>query len=155
MNLLERGLMLWQCQKNSSPVNPLKVTFMGEAGVDPGALRKEFLTGQDHYIFHNSQINMKVIHKVSSVFSPFEWWKCFLSLKMVQQDCLNKFYSIIYLEMIAGIENRLVCTTNYYILEMMVSGILWIHCIRRWRSWLWMWSLEYHLFESFQSYCAH
>ena len=33
--------MLWQRQKN-----PLKVTFMGEAGVDTGALRKEFLTGQ-------------------------------------------------------------------------------------------------------------
>ncbi|MED6255333.1 hypothetical protein ATANTOWER_008020, partial [Ataeniobius toweri] len=43
-NLLECGLILWQRQKNSSPVNPLKVTFMGEAGVDTGALRKEFLT---------------------------------------------------------------------------------------------------------------
>ncbi|XP_072560331.1 uncharacterized protein [Paramormyrops kingsleyae] len=44
MNLLERGLMLWQRQKNSSPVNLLKVTFIGEAGIDTGALRKEFLT---------------------------------------------------------------------------------------------------------------
>ncbi|XP_049329197.1 uncharacterized protein LOC107197441 [Astyanax mexicanus] len=44
MNLLERGLMLWQRQKYSSPVNPLKVTFIGEPGVDSGALRKEFLT---------------------------------------------------------------------------------------------------------------
>ena len=52
--------ILWQRQKNSSPVNPLKVTFMGEAGVDTGALRKEFLTGQEHYLFHNSQINIKV-----------------------------------------------------------------------------------------------
>ncbi|XP_072560340.1 uncharacterized protein [Paramormyrops kingsleyae] len=42
MNLLERGLMLWQRQKNSSPVNLLKVTFIGEAGIDTGALRKEF-----------------------------------------------------------------------------------------------------------------
>lgn len=73
VNLLEQGLMLWQRQKNSSPVNPLKVTFMGEAGVDTGALNKEFLTGQDHYIFLNLQINMTVIHKVSSVCSPFEW----------------------------------------------------------------------------------
>lgn len=47
MNLLERGMMLWQRQKTSSPVNRLKVTFMGEAGVDTGALSKEFLTGQD------------------------------------------------------------------------------------------------------------
>ncbi|XP_054587086.1 uncharacterized protein [Nothobranchius furzeri] len=43
-NLIERGLMLWQRQKHSSPQNVLKVTFMGEAGVDTGALRKEFLT---------------------------------------------------------------------------------------------------------------
>lgn len=44
MSLLERGLVLWKRQKCSSPVNRLKVTFMGEAGVDTGALRKEFLT---------------------------------------------------------------------------------------------------------------
>ncbi|XP_076858389.1 uncharacterized protein LOC143512215 isoform X2 [Brachyhypopomus gauderio] len=44
INLLQRGLTLWQRQKHSSPVNPLKVTFIGEPGVDTGALRKEFLT---------------------------------------------------------------------------------------------------------------
>ncbi|RXN15705.1 G2 M phase-specific E3 ubiquitin- ligase-like isoform X2 [Labeo rohita] len=44
MNLLERGMSLWKHQKLSSPINTLKVTFMGEAGVDTGALRKEFLT---------------------------------------------------------------------------------------------------------------
>ncbi|XP_016412951.1 uncharacterized protein LOC107744006 isoform X2 [Sinocyclocheilus rhinocerous] len=44
MNLLERGMSLWKRQKLSSPINTLKVTFMGEAGVDTGALRKEFLT---------------------------------------------------------------------------------------------------------------
>lgn len=43
-NVVERGLVQWQRQKKSSPVNYLKVTFLGEAGVDTGALRKEFLT---------------------------------------------------------------------------------------------------------------
>lgn len=50
MNLLERGMSLWKRQKLSSPINTLKVTFMGEAGVDTGALRKEFLTGEDFCI---------------------------------------------------------------------------------------------------------
>lgn len=45
-NLLERGLKQWQRQKKGNPVNQLKVTFIGEAGVDSGALRKEFLTGK-------------------------------------------------------------------------------------------------------------
>uniref|UniRef100_A0AAV2JTL2 HECT domain-containing protein n=1 Tax=Knipowitschia caucasica TaxID=637954 RepID=A0AAV2JTL2_KNICA len=43
-NLLERGIMQWQRQKKASPLNPLKVSFLGEAGVDTGALRLEFLT---------------------------------------------------------------------------------------------------------------
>ncbi|XP_016349693.1 uncharacterized protein LOC107694502 [Sinocyclocheilus anshuiensis] len=34
----------WQRQKKGNPVNQLKVTFIGEAGVDSTALRKEFLT---------------------------------------------------------------------------------------------------------------
>ncbi|KAF4116602.1 hypothetical protein G5714_004091 [Onychostoma macrolepis] len=42
--MLERGLKQWQRQKKSSPKNPLRVSFIGEAGVDNGALRKEFLT---------------------------------------------------------------------------------------------------------------
>ncbi|XP_028451799.1 uncharacterized protein LOC114567093 isoform X2 [Perca flavescens] len=43
-NILERGLLQWQRQKKNSPTATLKVTFFGEAGVDTGALRKEFLT---------------------------------------------------------------------------------------------------------------
>ncbi|KTG36826.1 hypothetical protein cypCar_00015855 [Cyprinus carpio] len=43
-NILERGLKLWKRQKTGSPVNPLKITFLGEPGVDTGALRKEFLS---------------------------------------------------------------------------------------------------------------
>uniref|UniRef100_A0A8C2A4U8 HECT domain-containing protein n=1 Tax=Cyprinus carpio TaxID=7962 RepID=A0A8C2A4U8_CYPCA len=42
--MLERGLKQWQRQKKSSPKNPLRVSFIGEAGIDNGALRKEFLT---------------------------------------------------------------------------------------------------------------
>lgn len=44
-NLFQRGLIQWQRQKKGSPVNKLNVTFIGEAGIDTGALSKEFLTG--------------------------------------------------------------------------------------------------------------
>lgn len=44
-NLVQRGLIQWQRQKKGSPVNKLNVTFIGEAGIDTGALSKEFLTG--------------------------------------------------------------------------------------------------------------
>ncbi|CAL9692658.1 unnamed protein product [Knipowitschia caucasica] len=43
-NLLERGIMQWQRQKKASPLNPLKDSFIEEAGVDTGALRLEFFT---------------------------------------------------------------------------------------------------------------
>ncbi|KAM6932103.1 G2/M phase-specific E3 ubiquitin-protein ligase-like [Lycodopsis pacificus] len=43
-NIVERGLLQWQRQKKNSPTATLKVTFFGEARVDTGALRKEFLT---------------------------------------------------------------------------------------------------------------
>ncbi|XP_039512622.1 uncharacterized protein LOC120468048 [Pimephales promelas] len=42
--MLERGLKLWQRQKTGGPANELKITFIGEAGIDTGALRKEFLS---------------------------------------------------------------------------------------------------------------
>lgn len=45
-SVFERGLQLWQRQKNGGPMNPLKVSFLGELGVDTGALRKEFLTSK-------------------------------------------------------------------------------------------------------------
>ncbi|XP_041841563.1 uncharacterized protein LOC121639995 [Melanotaenia boesemani] len=43
-NILERGLLQWQRQKTKTPTATLNVSFFGEAGVDNGALRKEFLT---------------------------------------------------------------------------------------------------------------
>ncbi|XP_073688508.1 uncharacterized protein [Garra rufa] len=49
-NLFQRGLIQWQRQKKGSPVNKLKVTFIGEAGIDTGALSKEFLTEMMHGI---------------------------------------------------------------------------------------------------------
>ncbi|CAL8238105.1 unnamed protein product [Merluccius merluccius] len=42
--MVERGLKLWKRRKNGGPVNPLKVSFLGEPGVDTGALKKEFLS---------------------------------------------------------------------------------------------------------------
>lgn len=42
--MVERGIKQWQRQKKSSPKNALRVT--GEAGIDNGALKTEFLTGQ-------------------------------------------------------------------------------------------------------------
>ena len=44
-DIVERGLKQWQRQKRSSPQNTLRVTFLGEPGIDNGALKKEFLTG--------------------------------------------------------------------------------------------------------------
>ncbi|XP_066554863.1 G2/M phase-specific E3 ubiquitin-protein ligase-like [Amia ocellicauda] len=43
-NLFQRGLQQWQRQKKSSPDGSLQVSFLGEAGIDTGALRKEFFT---------------------------------------------------------------------------------------------------------------
>ncbi|XP_041849877.1 uncharacterized protein LOC121645464 [Melanotaenia boesemani] len=42
--IVERGMKQWQRQKKSSPLHPLRVSFIGENGIDSGALRKEFLT---------------------------------------------------------------------------------------------------------------
>ncbi|XP_030578768.1 uncharacterized protein LOC115775375 isoform X2 [Archocentrus centrarchus] len=39
-----RGMQQWQRQKKTSPKSRLKVTFFGEAGIDTGALSREFLT---------------------------------------------------------------------------------------------------------------
>lgn len=44
-DLFNRGLTQWKRQKKISPKNPLRVTFIGEPGIDSGALMKEFLTG--------------------------------------------------------------------------------------------------------------
>ncbi|KAJ4930254.1 hypothetical protein JOQ06_019260 [Pogonophryne albipinna] len=43
-DIFERGLGQWRRQKRSSPKNPIRVSFIGESGIDHGALRKEFLT---------------------------------------------------------------------------------------------------------------
>ncbi|XP_073732100.1 G2/M phase-specific E3 ubiquitin-protein ligase-like isoform X2 [Misgurnus anguillicaudatus] len=42
--LYERSMLQWKRQKNSSPKNILSINFLGEYGIDSGALRKEFLT---------------------------------------------------------------------------------------------------------------
>ncbi|ROL45080.1 G2/M phase-specific E3 ubiquitin-protein ligase [Anabarilius grahami] len=42
--MVERGIKQWQRQKKSSPKNAIRVTFIGEAGIDSGALKTEFLT---------------------------------------------------------------------------------------------------------------
>uniref|UniRef100_A0A3Q3FD95 HECT domain-containing protein n=1 Tax=Labrus bergylta TaxID=56723 RepID=A0A3Q3FD95_9LABR len=44
-SMFERGLVQWQRQEKASPANQLRVLFLGEAGIDTRALRKEFLTG--------------------------------------------------------------------------------------------------------------
>lgn len=44
-HMVERGLAQWKRQKKASPTSRLKIQFIGEAGLDTGALRKEFLTG--------------------------------------------------------------------------------------------------------------
>ncbi|XDV52395.1 hypothetical protein PO909_021127 [Leuciscus waleckii] len=42
--LFERGMVQWKRQKKSSPKNTLCINFLGEYGIDNGALRKEFIT---------------------------------------------------------------------------------------------------------------
>ncbi|XP_073730787.1 uncharacterized protein [Misgurnus anguillicaudatus] len=43
--LPERGIIQWKRKKMASPVSLLKVVYIGESGIDTGALRREFLTG--------------------------------------------------------------------------------------------------------------
>ncbi|XP_029979546.1 uncharacterized protein LOC115411511 isoform X2 [Sphaeramia orbicularis] len=43
-DLLDRGILQWKRKKTASPASALKVVYIGEAGIDTGALRKEFLT---------------------------------------------------------------------------------------------------------------
>uniref|UniRef100_A0A3P9CJG8 HECT domain-containing protein n=1 Tax=Maylandia zebra TaxID=106582 RepID=A0A3P9CJG8_9CICH len=43
-DLPDRGILQWQRKKAASPTSVLRVAFIGEAGVDTGALRKEFLS---------------------------------------------------------------------------------------------------------------
>ncbi|XP_017569473.2 uncharacterized protein zgc:112970 [Pygocentrus nattereri] len=43
-DFFQRAMLQWQRQKRGSLANTLKVNFIGEAGVDTGAIRKEFLT---------------------------------------------------------------------------------------------------------------
>ncbi|XP_077093820.1 uncharacterized protein LOC143745586 [Siphateles boraxobius] len=43
-DFFQRAMVQWQRQKKGTPGNILRVTFLGEAGVDSGAIRKEFLT---------------------------------------------------------------------------------------------------------------
>lgn len=45
-DLPDRGIVLWNRKKAESPASALKVVYIGEAGIDTGALRKEFLTGK-------------------------------------------------------------------------------------------------------------
>ncbi|KAF6721773.1 G2/M phase-specific E3 ubiquitin-protein ligase, partial [Oryzias melastigma] len=42
--LPDRGILQWQRKKSSSPAGTLKVVYIGEAGVDTGAMKREFLT---------------------------------------------------------------------------------------------------------------
>lgn len=53
--LYQRGMKQWARQKQASPKNPLRVSFIGEQGIDEGALRREFLTemirGLEEHLF--------------------------------------------------------------------------------------------------------
>lgn len=55
-DIYNRGMQQWQRQKKSSPKDRLKVTFFGEAGVDSGALSKEFLTGIIHLVYYKMYV---------------------------------------------------------------------------------------------------
>nr|XP_055057102.1 uncharacterized protein LOC129441468 isoform X2 [Misgurnus anguillicaudatus] len=61
-NMLERGLKLWKRNKKATPINPLRIKFIGEVGIDTGALRKEFLTtmvsGIEQRLFEGGESKM-------------------------------------------------------------------------------------------------
>ncbi|XP_048119341.1 uncharacterized protein LOC125307418 [Alosa alosa] len=60
-DLFNRGMQQWQRQKKSSPKGRLKVTFLGESGIDTGALSKDVLTemvaGIEKKLFTDSSDN--------------------------------------------------------------------------------------------------
>lgn len=70
-NILQRGRIQWQRQKKSSPANKLSVTFIGEAGVDTGALTKEFLTGNmRHSQYLSNAHTLSISLSLSSIYFP-------------------------------------------------------------------------------------
>lgn len=75
--MLERGLKQWQRQKKSSPKNPLRVSFIGEAGIDNGALRKEFLTGMAFFVCYLPRAELCSLFFLCSLFpySEKKWWQ--------------------------------------------------------------------------------
>ncbi|KAK5880585.1 hypothetical protein CesoFtcFv8_023597 [Champsocephalus esox] len=94
-NILERGLLQWQRQKGSSPTATLNVTFFGEAGVDTGALRKEFLTevvaGIEGRFFEGPQQQRIPRYSLndldSDLYSP--WTYSYLCSGRINQKVLN------------------------------------------------------------------
>ncbi|XP_073700515.1 G2/M phase-specific E3 ubiquitin-protein ligase-like [Garra rufa] len=50
-DLPERGIIQWKRKKTASPASLLKEVYIGESGIDTGALRKEFLTGIENRFF--------------------------------------------------------------------------------------------------------
>ncbi|KAG2457065.1 G2E3 ligase, partial [Polypterus senegalus] len=54
-DLPDRGILQWQRKKSASPTSVLRVVFIGEAGVDTGALRKEFLSGIESRFFEGPE----------------------------------------------------------------------------------------------------
>lgn len=95
--MLARGMKQWQRQNKSSHKNPLGVSFIGENGIDSGALRKNFLTGM--FSFFDLQ------NKCVSVLAHF----CYIGH---EDDCLFHILcwpiciSLFWKEMLAGIERR-------------------------------------------------
>lgn len=43
--LPDRSILQWKRKQSASPASVLKVVYIGEAGIDTGALRKDFFTG--------------------------------------------------------------------------------------------------------------
>lgn len=58
-NFFHRSLQQWKRQKKTTPKSSLNVCFVGEAGIDTGAIRKEFLTGS--YALHQF-VFLKIIY---------------------------------------------------------------------------------------------
>lgn len=90
-DLYNRGMQQWQRRKKTSTKCRLKVTFFAEAGIDTGALTKEFLTGTGvcPYLFNQTHLSTGGL-----------WW-CY------ELNCLLKNCIFGFPEMLGEIEKRL------------------------------------------------
>ncbi|KAK9977035.1 hypothetical protein ABG768_018856, partial [Culter alburnus] len=156
-DLPERGIIQWKRKKSASPVSLLKVVFIGESGIDTGALRKEFLTdmisGIENRFFEGTgsqgknpkysltdldEENFRIVGEIFAVSLAQggpppaflrEWCYNFLCAGEVNFSCLSK-EDVMDLEsslLICRVSNHLNSMCQVYIIFKMIINHLF-HC---------------------------